>query len=232
MFYINITHTAIRPTERYIHNNWVNSKKTNFFKKHVLARVTHFTLVPASLIISALDAIIGLGAGMAAICTLGKHEKIFHFASSHLRSSSEIIARPYINLLQTLNPKVDLSSNISVFENPKYPIIGAGDNGFITHFISKFLENIASRCYNSENFVIRHVVSRLTYPLLAISCLVTRVVDGIIGIGVAPLSLLTGGKFESLNNLAYRALQVPGIIDDLFYCTIMCINPWAGTSKA
>ena len=39
----------------------------------------------------------------------------------------------------------------------------------------------------------------------------TRVADGIIGIPATALSILTAGKFESLNNLAYRSLQAPDL---------------------
>lgn len=110
-------------------------------------------------------------------------------------------------------------------------ISGDGD-GFLSDLVINPLKDIARSCYNSDNFLKRHVASRLTYALLAVSCLVTRAVDGIIGIPAAGLSILTGGKFESLNNLAYRTLQAPGIINDLFYCTIKFINPWTRTSKA
>jgi hypothetical protein len=92
------------------------------------------------------------------------------------------------------------------------------------------LKALARSCYKSDNFLKRHVASRLTYALLAVSCLATRVADGAIGVAAAGLSVLTGGNFESLNNLAYRTLQAPGIINDLFYCTIKFINPWTGTS--
>ncbi len=117
-------------------------------------------------------------------------------------------------------------------ESHNYPLIGIGGNGFITHFVTDALKNIARDCYRSENLLIQHVASRLTYAVLAISSLVTRAVDGVIGIPAAGLAILTFGKIESLNNLAYRSLQTPGIVEDLFYCTIKIINPWTGTAQA
>jgi hypothetical protein len=60
---------------------------------------------------------------------------------------------------------------------------------------------------------------------------ITRLVDGIIGVIAAVLSFLTLGKVASINNVAYRALQAPGIVKDLFKCTIKFINPWAGVEK-
>lgn len=179
-----------------------------------MARGAHLLLTPASFITSAVDTIIGLGAGLGAICTLGKNKQTFKVACNHLSSSDKLFVRPYVNFLKTINPEAKIS--------------GDGD-GFLSDLVINPLKNIARRCYNSDNFLKRHIASRLTYALLAVSCLVTRAVDGIIGIPAAGLSILTGGKFESLNNLAYRTLQAPGIINDLFYCTIKFINPWTGT---
>ncbi len=239
MSYINITGATTLPAEFYVDRNWVQPRKINFFKKHVLARGAHLLLTPASFITSAVDTVIGLGAGVGAICTLGKHTQTFKVACNHLCRSNRLFVRPYVNFLQTINPKAKFSGNAA---NQPYiarylglvkqaTISGDGD-GCLSDWVINPLKGIARSCYNSDNFLKRHVASRLTYVLLAVSCLVTRAVDGIIGIPAAGLSILTGGKFESLNNLAFRTLQASGIISDLFYCTIKFINPWTGTSNA
>jgi hypothetical protein len=238
MSYSNVTYALIKPVENYVDSNWVRPVKTPFIKKHVLARGAHFVLAPASFITSAVDTIIGLGVGIGAICTLGKHYPTFKIAHNHLSGSRGLFVRPYKNLLQTINPEAKFSGDLANESHlvrqlrlaKQAKISGDGD-GFLSDLVIDPLKDIARSCYNSDNFLKRHVASRLTYALLAISCLVTRVVDGIISIPVAGLSILTGGKFESLNNLAYRTLQAPGIINDLFYCTIKFINPWTGTSK-
>lgn len=226
MSYINITNASTTLARDYVNSNWVASSETTFIKKHVLARAAHLALVPASFITSAVDTIIGLGVGIGVICTLGKHESTFKITRNHLFSSNRLFVRPYVNLLQTINPEANFSGS-----NGR-SMISAEGVGFLSDFSLNLLMNIARDCYNSDNFLKRHVFSRLTYVLLAVACLVTRAVDGIIGIPVAGLSILTGGKFESLNNLAYRTLQATGIIEDLFCCTIRFINPLAGTAIA
>jgi hypothetical protein len=227
MPYTNITHASIRPIENYVVRNWVISDQTNFLKRHIVARGAHFILSPASFITSSVDTIIGLVAGMGAICTLGKHRPTFKMAFEQLAGASQLLARPYVHILKTINPQARFSGDDS---DRKVAISGDGE-GFISNLIINPLKNVARECYNSDSVLKRHVASRLTYALLAISCLVTRAVDGLIGIPAAGLSILTGGKFEFLNNLAYRALQAPAIINDLFYCTIKFINPWAGVER-
>lgn len=231
MPYTNVTYATTKPAELYVYNNWIQSDETTFLKKHVLVRGAYFVLAPASFIASAIDTIIGLGAGIGAICTLGKHQRTFEVAFEHLSSSNKLVVRPYANILQTINPEAKFSGNLACPGN-KSPMISGHGDGFISDMVISSLKNVAIACYRSNNFLKRHVASRLTYALLAVSCLVTRAVDGIIGILAAGLSILTVGKFESLNNLAYRTLKAPGIINDLFYCTIKFINPWSGTSKA
>lgn len=242
MSYFNLTYSFEKPAENYIEENWVHSNDTNFFKKQVGARVGHLALTPWSAVTSVADTIVGFGAGLAAIATQGKHKPTFKFAIEHLDSSKKIIVRPYVNLLKTLNPEAKFSGSISnapyVHRYMAYVtgqkdafITGDGD-GFITSYVSEFLKDVARSCYNSDSFLKRHIASRLTYALLAVSSVITRLADGIIGVVAATLSFITLGKEESINNLAYRALQAPGIVNDIFYCTIKLINPWAGTSRA
>lgn len=107
-------------------------------------------------------------------------------------------------------------------------MVGLEGNGFLSNNATNLLKDVARTCYRSDNFVKRHVISRLTYALLAMASLVTRTVDGIICMPIAAASILTCGTFPTLNNIAYRSLQAPNIINDLFYCIVKFINPWAG----
>ncbi|MCB1117705.1 MAG: hypothetical protein KDK50_03880, partial [Chlamydiia bacterium] len=213
----------------------------NVFKKQFLARGCTLALAPCCAIVSIADTVLGIGASLATISTLGMHRPTCRFALCHLDSFRIIIAQPYINLLKSINPEVKLTSN--TFSNnahtrylqslvaDKYPKIGASGDGFITDFAHESLKDVARYFYNSDGFFKRHIATRLTYVLLAISSVITRIADGIIGVIAAPLSFITFGKVESINNLAYRALQTPGIIGDIFYCGIKFINPWAGTRQ-
>ena len=66
------------------------------------------------------------------------------------------------------------------------------------------------------------------FPLHAPGKASARVVDAIIGVFAGLASLITLGKIGSINNLAHRALQFPGLVKDLFYCGTKFINPWTG----
>lgn len=231
MAYNNITYATTELAQSYVNRNWVLGKNTSFVKKHVLARGAHSILAPCSFITNSVDTIIGLGVGIGVLFTAGTHKPTFKFAMNHLDGSRKIFAQPFFNLLKTINPEAKFTGNDQILNWHTSPLIGAYGNGFTAHFVIEDLKIVARSCYNSKNFLKRHVASRLTYALLAISCLVTRAVDGVICIPAASLSLLMVGKCESLNNLAYRTLKAPGIIHDLFFCTIRFINPWEGTQK-
>lgn len=207
-------------------NNVDNSSTTNdsFLKSQVLARAGFLASIPSSTITSAVNMIVGVGAGFATIVTGGKCSSSFRLAMDSLDNSQKTVSVLYMNFLKTLNPQAR-------FVNHSKAFITADGDGFITNQISTALKALALNYLSSENVFKRHIASRLTYALLAISSVVTRVADGIIGSVAAVLSLLTLGKVESMNNLAYRGLQIPGIIKDLFYCAAKIINPWTGNQQ-
>jgi hypothetical protein len=240
MSYINLTFFSVVPIEHSVIDNLVNTENLNCAKRHLLARGAYLALTPLSFVTNAIDAVVGIGAGVGAILTVGKSDKIYRVALEHLQGAQQILALSFTNLLHTINPQARFSRPENdpgqwvhgvCIRRPR-ATIGVEGNGFISNFFISRLRKTGSSCYRYDGFLMRHIASRLTYALLAIACLITRTVDGIIGVLAAVLSLVTVGKFESLNNLAYRALQAPGIIHDLFYCTIKFINPWAGTSAA
>ncbi|MCC5832854.1 MAG: hypothetical protein JJU12_07425 [Chlamydiales bacterium] len=181
-------------------------------------RGAYLSLVPVSAITSIVDTAIGACAAIPALATAGKHKKTINFFFNFLESSFDIVSKPYVNLLKTLNPTAKLP-----------PIRGFDEvhPGICTPYPSEKLDNLAENYFKSKNFFKKHVASRLTYVLLAITFVITRIVDGIIGLIAAAFSLITLGKLPFLNKTAYRGLCATGIIHDLFYCTLKVINPWA-----
>lgn len=239
MHYINVTHETTHRAKKYIYETWASS--TRPAKKHILARSAHLILAPASLIPVAVDTIIGLGAAIGTLFTFGKHVPTYRITFNHLDSARKFLVYPYVNILRTINPEAIFSGNIEAASyqttrsthssSYQAKMLSWKGVGLIGGLVFAILKKSAGECYNSRYFLNRHVSSRLTYILLAVACVVTRVADGIIAVPAVGLSILTMGKFESLNNLAYRTLQFPSIINDLFYCTIKFINPWAGISN-
>jgi hypothetical protein len=216
---MSLNNILIFPAKNYIHTNYVMADSVNQIKNPFLARVAYSTLIPGTFITSAIDTLFGLGLGIAAVCTLGSQKNVVEKAHKFLRSSPKLFVRPYANFLRVINP---LSAKNSAFQKP---LIKKSGDGFLSNFVIRPLIGFANHCTRSDNLLKREVVSRLTYVLLAISCIATRVLDGMICIPATILSIFTFGNCNSLNNLAYRSLQVTGIIQDLFFCTIRVMHP-------
>ncbi len=235
MSYVSLTHSIIKPAESYI--------KEHMDSSNLSTKAAHLGLAALSFLTTSADSLIGMGAGFGTLLTYGKSKTVYKFSIYHLGSSKVVLLLPYKQLMEMINPEAKFPARVSKNATPftKYlgslaehqlPMITADGNGFVSDLFIEPIKDIARTCYNSDNFLKRHVASRLTYALLAISCIVTRVVDGIIGVPAGLLSLITGGSFESLNNLAFRALQAPAIIEDLTYCSIKILNPFTGTKSA
>ncbi len=211
------------------------SNEAHALNNDISTRAKFLLSAPASIIWSALKIILGLGGVVETIYAAGEQKEVVKNVYSLLSESKLILAQPYVYILKATNPKAKFRNNIlrSLVEedmNKKVKIKRDGD-GFISNGVILFFKKVAIRCYNSENLLKRHVASRLTYALLAISCLVTRIFDAIIALVAVPVSLWTNGHYQSLNNMAFRSLQAPGIITDLFFCTVKFINPWALTEE-
>jgi hypothetical protein len=206
--YATATDHFIIKTKDSIYDSW-NSPDASFVQKHILTRGAYLLLAPASLITTAIDTIVGLGAAIGAIAILGRSQKIFDFACGFACESNYLLSYPYQNFLQAINPDADF-----------------GDmNGYIVSSAISPIEDFAKECSKSENFLQRHVASRLTYALAALACLVTRAVDGVISIPMTAISIITLGNFALINNLAYKTLKAPGIIMDIFYFSVYVLNP-------
>ena len=216
MAYTNVTTSIASPISNYADScaHPSNPKNRTFFKESVLSRGAHFTSTPVYAFTNTIDTIIGLVAGIGALCTLGMHKPSYTFACKHIICADFLISDVYLGLIKMINPRLSLDDS-------------ANKAGMITEFVSTMLEKRANAFRDSDSIFKSHVASRLTIALLALSSIVTRVADGIIGLGAAGLSILCLGKVDELNSLAYRGLQVTGIISDLFVWTVMIINPWA-----
>jgi hypothetical protein len=206
--YVTATDYFIIKTKDSIYKSWA-SPDASFVQKHVLARGAYLLLAPASLITTAIDTIVGLGAAIGAILTLGRSQKIFDFACEFIGESDFLLSYPYKNFLQAINPDADFGVQ----------------RGYIVSSAISPIEDFAKECSESENFLQRHVASRLTYALAALVSLVTKAVDGVISIPMTAISIITLGNFAFINNLAYKTLKAPGIISDIFYFSVYVLNP-------
>ncbi|MBA2727029.1 MAG: hypothetical protein H0U49_02510 [Parachlamydiaceae bacterium] len=191
----------------------------DFSKNEVLPRLNYLVGAPIALTYRAIDIAIGAVGGLAAICTLGMHRETTNFAAKHLSSSKHLLSTPYFHLLRVINPNAKLDTNkLSIMDSRLFSRVGR-------------IDDAAYGYSSSNNFLERHVCSRLSYALLAISCTIEGIANGLIGIPTVLFSILTLGKFSSINNVAYDSLsKTSGTIGDLFFCAIKLINPQTNTS--
>jgi|LakMenEpi03Aug12_release.lakeMendotaPanAssembly.Ray.scaffolds.fasta_scaffold08994_16 hypothetical protein len=252
MSYYSVTNTYVKPMELFVYKNWTQSP--NFATKHLLSRAANLGLSPLSFTSRAIDTIVVVGVMFGGVV----HSGAFKFAISHLESSQTIFSDPYQSILFCFNPNAkfvnyeagQLSKKhrhqrrnaiyISKIEslkdhlrrNPTKTRLSLEGEGLVTDFINKnlSLQDLAKKCDNSENYLKRHVGSRLTYLSLALSSLITRIIDFIVGLLAAIVSLSIFGTSKFLNTMAYRELTGSALIKDLSFCAAKIINPWAGAS--
>ena len=101
--------------------------------------------------------------------------------------------------------------------------------GIISVFVQDKLMDLAREQRDSDSLLAKHVYSRLLYFGFAVSSIVTRIVDFVIGLLAAVASVLTLGKVKVLNTTAYNGLNVASVINDIHFGLMRTINPWAAT---
>ena len=215
MNYISLKHHLYETPRADVHYSWT-LEDNNCFWRHIASRVGNLALAPWSIMTQAVDTVIGIGAALATIGTLG-NKKIYQVAIKHLDSASFLIADPYLHLLKTINPNASLQ--VMKGSNNKLA------DPHLTTFVGKNMLSLAKSCWASKNKFVHHVCTRLTFALLALSCVITRVIDLIIGVVAAIGALVTLGTCPKWNRAAYMGLQITGIIQDLFEATIRIVNP-------
>lgn len=154
------------------------------------------------------------------------------------KNYSFALSKSYVRLLQWINPEAqfegregDIIFNGHIIKNYKpyfVPLILANENGFIFHSLSCGIKPTLEKCTSSKDFFLSQVCSRLLYLILLPTSILVRLIDFVIGILAAIFSLITLGYFTSCNNLAFRGLQVFGLITDIFTCVCKFIWPTAG----
>ena len=195
---------------------WLSDPKTkaSFAKRELISRVSHLGLMVLSFTTAALDGIIGSVGGIAMILTAGTIKSVNNFTLSYFYSFAFILARPYENLLKTINPQ---SKNIITLKNKK-TIQKAFD------ILARFFGTI-QKLPNSENILKRHVVSRLFWTAGAIAIVTLSIVSVAISTIAATFSLIALGTAGKTNQQAYSGLLFPYNILRLLFCVTKIVNP-------
>ncbi len=178
----------------------------SFFNEQVYQRGQYLIEIPVSLITSTLATVSAIPFATLAIVFGGLSGDAMHLGRTLLPQSKNIIRKPFYNLLHFINPKAE-SVRDEKF-GPRSPVC-------IGHKLKK-----------SNNILVRHVVSRLSFALDLVAEVVRKAVFGVLGAIAAVFSLMTLGISPSLNKFAYKGLKAPGVIGDIFRGVQLIINPW------
>jgi hypothetical protein len=155
--------------------------------------------------------ILGTAAGCLSLVTLGNFEFLNNKSYVCLSAFQKLFANMNHDLFQIVNSQATYSDDTT--------------DGLITALVKRFLWQPT---YNPQDFFLKRViVSRLSYALQLVACVISRVADMILGTILSALSLVTLGSFPRLNSYTYRALQITGIVKDVFYYTTKFLNPGA-----
>lgn len=214
---VSITKQTIERLEHYIFQNWIFHPKTSCFKREFLSRCARILTIPLTLITAILDTIVALGISIAAYGSLGMLTKVTLRACEHFESTRLILIKPIFNFFQFINPRTRVAAST---------IIEPNGHGFVSDRVLSLID-LANRTSASSICFVRHVVSRTLYLVSTIAFIIARLIDAIIAPFATLFALCALGTNHTLNNLAFRALQVPGVIEDIYCCTIRIINPWA-----
>lgn len=203
----------------------------NTFQKSAQLRGVHLGLACGSFLAATFDTLAGVSLSLNPLVTIGRFPHAVVQADTCLSSSNHILARPFMHLLKTVNPEAQFTEadkplpGRSVFKQPR---ISSEGDGFITEPMMTGLRVRARQFYQSNQWLQQHLASRCTYAALGVACVATRGMDACLSVPATAAAFVSGGRYESVNNLAFRALQAPALVKDLFYCARKVINPWSG----
>lgn len=229
MEYSSLTLDCVQPILPHAKKKLIGADELGSLGNNVIDGLVNLGLAPISLGAAILDTVLGVLASVGAVVTLGMHKTIYKASRSFTLSSSRILVQPYRLLLKTINPHANIrvltQAEIRGKRGHPCPWIYLTSDGLLTHFVKPYLFGKAMKACLEEDFTSRHITSRFLFTLSALTCLVTRAVDGMIAMPLAALSILTFGQMQAINTLAVNALQAPGIVSDLSFCAINALNP-------
>ncbi len=163
-----------------------------------------------SLAENAFKTAVGVVASAVSVCTLGLIERVNSFADTAY-FSDDLVTIPFKAVGRVINP--DYAGN-------------SDDIGIFTKtFAVPFLRG-ANRAGYSENFFVRHVVSRMAYGLFGAAAVATRVADFALGCILAAVSIIPlFARVETINTLALVHLASTAVIGDVCRAVRGVINP-------
>lgn len=192
--------------------HYSNYEATSVFKQQVQSRIAYAANIPVSALVSVADVAVGIFAGLSSFLLLGINNKANQFSLRQLDQSQFALANPFKSLIRTINPKAEFHSD-DKYATKGYSLRVASREALLDAFRD-----------HGGNFSSARKVSLLAIPVLAVSVL-GAVGDLVIGIVAIPVSIILLGNNQNYNDLAFNALNVTGLVGDVYRCAINIINP-------
>ncbi len=202
---------AVQAFGDYVETNYIVGREDIVLTNNT-KRLGYSILAPTAFIFSAIATIEGVGGWLGVLLT-GGNIKLFRDIARHSETSNFLFAAPFLCLLNVIHLEQE------------QPRINLREPGLIASFGAAQLNDIGNTLKWSRNILIHHVAARAFHLLRALWCVIARSTDAVIAIPVTAMAFLSLGRCQSLNTLAYRALQAPGIINDLRTCLTKVIYP-------
>ncbi len=198
----------------------------------LLTRASYLAQLPLTPLWSALQ-IIASTCIMALSCvTLGQVKWLYR-KSEAIHSSrigaQHLIAAPVFKALGVIRPA------FCTIHNNGMEVFDLQENGLLTHNVQKIfnLIIIISLQFGPRTYgLLPHILGRITALFALVIIPIVRVIDLVIGLGALVVTIITCGQFPEVNKVAYRGLQITGIIGDLFWAINLLISPYSVASLA
>lgn len=165
----------------------------------------------------------GVLAGIVTCLSAGFRKKIGDASQKVLDTHGTLLLPDiYKSFLGVLYPNMPQEINAKIESQDEKKELRSYANEKIQNLLKK-----GDAYSDSQNVVVRHVVSRATYVVTAAVSVISRLALGVLGAGAALLSFIPYvHKKSQFMHFAYQELQVLGAVQDVFYCAVKFLNPW------
>lgn len=184
----------------------------------------HYSCILGEALTSSIDTLIGVVVAAASLVLRNDHT--IHVAQNLLSSTRKCLGNVFFRVLNIIDADIQLKQRT---ESNKIKVCCSGD-GIFAGIYRQILANPAQEiAEESKNLVAKHLFTRIAYAAFILGVPLFRVMDLAVGIiaAIAAFSwlLLTEKSIDSLNNVAYRGLQIGGIVDDLYFAVMNLTEP-------
>lgn len=198
------------------------SRCSGFFQEQVVQRGVNAGIISLHILTSIGELAHGGCLLIKNVLVLGSSKSNFDQAFQLLYHGLVVLARIFYNVLRVINPNNPPPDQKFSLSYSRSPMVG-----FSSDFTVLFNQRVLARKTTCQ----AHVTNRLMALGALIKIFFLRVIDTMICLFAVPAAILTLGKIEKVNSVAYSTLHFPFVLADIFFFAMKVINPWAGIQQ-